>query len=342
MRNPALIVPREEAERTRRALLVAGLLRTDLRVRREGDRVALPIVGHDRPLPSGESGEREFEPLAGGGAKDYRELVDLPAEERRLLPRAFDVVGEIVLLRLPAALEPRASEIGSALLRFVPGARLVGVDHGVKGPARRRALARIAGDGPFRTVHRENGLDLAVDLEAAYFSPRLAREHARVAGQVRDGEAVADLCCGVGPFALTIARDRRAGSIVAVDLNPAAIELLRRSAAARPHATPIETVVDDVGAYVGRSGAFDRVVLNLPHDGIKYLPQLATHVRPGGTVHYYEVTPRRAVADRGEELVRTMGGPDRWVVALSRVVHPYSPRDDLVSFDLARRDREGR
>ena len=34
-------------------------------------------------------------------AHTYRDLLDVPAEEEALLPRSFDIVGDIVLVRIP-------------------------------------------------------------------------------------------------------------------------------------------------------------------------------------------------------------------------------------------------
>ncbi len=172
MKGRALLVPRGRGEELRRALLEDGLLRTDLEILREGDRLALPLVD-GRPVPDGmgELGEREFERLRSPGPTDYRDLVGLSPEETERLPRSFDVVGDIVLVRIPDELTALAPKIGRALLTFVPGARLVGADYGVRGPERRRSLEVIAGSGGWRTRHRENGLEVEVDLERAYFSP---------------------------------------------------------------------------------------------------------------------------------------------------------------------------
>ncbi len=343
MKGRALIVPRSQGETLRRSLLEEGLLRTDLAILREGDRLALPLVD-DRPAPTefGEVTERDFEPVHSPGPTDYRDLLPGFPEGAQRLPRAFDVVGDVVLIRIPDELAPRAGEIGGALLAFVPGARIVGADRGVHGPERRRSLERIAGDGGWRTRHRENGIDIEVDLERAYFSPRLAREHARVAAQVSEGDRVYDLCCGVGPFSLTIARDARAAKVTALDANPDALELLRASAARGKFGERISVVEGRVEAFAPNAEPVERVILNLPHEGIKYLPSVARTVARRGRLYYYEVTPRTELERRGEAVVRTLDRPEVWSVVDQHVVHPYSPNSALVAFVLERApgDRE--
>ena len=344
MKGPALIVPRHRGEALRRALLEGGLLRTDLEILREGDRLALPLVdGRAVPDGMGELGEREFGSLRSPGPTDYRNLLELPTEEAQRLPRSFDVVGDVVLIRIPDEFAARAPEIGRALLTFVPGARIVGADHGVHGPERRRSLEGIAGSGAWRTRHRENGIDIEVDLEQAYFSPRLAREHARVAAAVGHGDRVYDLCCGVGPFSLTIARDGRAREITALDSNPAALALLRASLARQKFATSVSVVGGPVEAFTPSAEAVERVILNLPLEGIKYLPSVARTVARRGRFYYYEVTPRAEFERRGEAVVGKLDRPEEWTVVDQHVVHPYSPSADLVAFVLARSrgEREG-
>lgn len=337
MRSRALEVPRADGERIRRALRDAGLLRDDLRISSQGDQLLLPVVAVGSIPPGwGRATESEFELVARPDATDYRDLIEGTPEERSTLPRSFDVVGEIVLIRIPEELEGRAREIGEALLAFVPGARLVGIDRGVHGTDRRRRIERIAGAGSWRTRHRENGIDLEVDLERAYFSPRLAREHAQVAAEVRSGDSVYDLCCGVGPFAATIARDGRARAIAAVDSNPVAIELLRATLRRLPAPTPVDARVEDVVTFATSAPPAERVILNLPHEGIKYLPQVARTVAPGGRLYYYEVTPRTELAHRGEAIVGSFEHPADWRAAAARVVHPYSPVSDLVAIAFDR------
>jgi tRNA (guanine37-N1)-methyltransferase len=340
MKVRALRVPRSRGEQSRRTLRDHGLLRTDLEVGHDGDDLLFPIRD-DAPVPPGlgKLEEAEFTPSSSRGPQDYRELLAWPPAELVDLPRSFDVVGDIVLIRLPSGLQSRGPEIGEALLRFVPGARLVGQDRGVQGPDRRRNVVRLAGAGPWTTEHRENGLALDVDLEGAYFSPRLAREHARVASEIRAGERVYDLCCGVGPFSVTIARDGRAAQVVAIDANPRAIECLRATLGRYPFGGRVEVVEGRLEQFGDGRAAFENVIFNLPHEGIKYLPSVANLVSRAGRLFYYEVAERDAREQRPDELLATLGGGDDWRLRDSRTVHPYSPTSDLVAYTLERISR---
>jgi tRNA (guanine37-N1)-methyltransferase len=337
MRARALVVPRARGEAVRRALADAGLLRTDLKIVSNEETLRFPVTDAG-PIPPewGVLGEEEFDPRELPAAADYRDLLAWPTGERDLLPRSFDVVGDVVLVRLPPELGARAPEIGDALLRFVPRARVVGWDHGVHGPERRRRIERLAGAGDWSTVHRENRLELCVDLERAYFSPRLAGEHARVASEVRDGDRVYDLCCGVGPFSVHIARDGRAREVVAVDANPAAIALLRQTLSRYPFAARVAPIEARIEEFLPGRPPFERAVLNLPHEGIKYAPSVARLVVPGGRLYYYEIVRRSEFDHRGDVIAGSLEPVGRWSPVGVRVVHPYSPDSDLAAFVFAR------
>jgi tRNA (guanine37-N1)-methyltransferase len=337
MRTWLVVAPAQRAESVRRELRELGLLRTDMRAIRTAEEVGFPVhAPPEAPLAGVRIEERDLAPEPST-PRSYRDLLQLPPAEQMLLPRSFDVIGDVVLIRLPPELRPRGAEIGAALRAFVPGARRVGSDEGVHGEARLRRLVPLAGSGSWRTLHREHGLELLVDPEVAYFSPRLAREHELVAAQVRPEETVWDLCCGIGPFALTIAHRGVVRRLVAVDSNPAAIALLRENAQRLGLADRIEIRGEPVERFLPGAGLADRVVLNLPHEGIKYVPSVAAAVAPGGTLHYYEVTPRVDRSMRGNALLELLSSGGSWECVDARRVHPYSPQADLVSYTLCRR-----
>jgi tRNA (guanine37-N1)-methyltransferase len=342
VRAPGVAVERGRAEEIRRRLAAGGWLRSELAPLREPGRVIFALKDGAPPLPPdllGSRGEFDFVELGPHRPRDYREGLHLPSELQSLLPSSFDVIGDLVLIRLPLELRPHASEIGGALLRFVPGCRKVGMDAGVHGDTRIRTLVALAGTGDWSTRHRENGLSFEVDVERAYFSPRLAREHARVADEVQAGERVLDLFCGIGPFAITILSRVPTARAVAVDLNPDAIRLLRANAQ-RLHVAARLTVEElPAEEFLRRPDAFTTVVMNLPREGYKYASQVARHVMAGGALHTYEVVDRRGAEARAADLLQELqtGSGGRWEIAGAHVVHPYSPSSDLMAFAARRR-----
>lgn len=328
VRTLAVVVPRKEGEEVRRALKSLGALRQDLAIREEGDLLLLPVaeavdVGY--PLR-----ETDLEPREGR-PRTYREVVEVPDPLRPLLPRSFDVVGDVLLLKLPEELEPHREAVGEALLTTHPGVRTVALDRGVRGPFRERRTEVVAGAADTRTVHREYGLEIAVDPAAVHFSPRVAAERRRVAQQVAPGEVVADAFCGVGPFALHVAR-AGAGTVYAVDANPVALAFLRENVR-RNRADAVVPIEGDADNVLPTLEGVDRVILDFPQEPLPHLAPALEPVREGGVLHYYEILERTVLEARLEEI--QTASPGRALEVLDvREVRGYSPTQAHYGVDL--------
>lgn len=320
-------VPRYDAEATRRRLLELGMLRIDLEVARQAGDVVFPVLDTSGPrLPTApfDFAERAVRP------DGYQDL--LPQDLRAAAPRAFDSIGDVVVVKVPDDLWPRRADIGQAILEF-HAARAVFADHGVVGPFRVRRLERIAGLGGSLTQVRENGVVLWVDPAAAYYSPRLASERARVAAQVQAGEHVIDLFAGVAPFAVQIAR--RGAMVNAVDINPEAVKLAQRNAAENGVAERVRLHSGDARAVAADLLRADRVIMNLPHGARSFLDVAARLLKPAATLHYHEILEPEQVSARSraiEEELANLGWKCR--VTTTRTVRNYSPREAHIAFDI--------
>ena len=152
----------------------------------------------------------------------------LPPELLDMVPQSFDIIGDIVVIDIPPKLEPYQNLIGEAILQTQKNVKTVLAKAGdISGVFRVRDYSFIAGEHKTQTIHREFGCQYHVDIAKAYFSPRLSHEHHRVAVLVQDGETVADLFAGVGPFSVLIGKRNPEARVYAVDLNPDAVELLK-------------------------------------------------------------------------------------------------------------------
>lgn len=308
-----------------------GVLRRDAKVVRDGATVYLPVtktvaVGHPVVV-------RDV-PEAARRVRSYKELADVPGDLAPLLPSSFDVVGDIAVVKVPEPLRALEDRIGDAILAWSPAIKVVAADRGVAGDFRIRQVEVVAGEPRTRTVHREHGLDYAVDVAKVYFSPRLGSERARIAARVRPGETVADLFAGVGPYAILIARRAQPKVVHAVDANPDAVELLRENVRRnRAHAVVPEH--GDAAEVLDRIEGVTRIVLDLPRSPREFLPRALRKVAPGGTVHVYAILERSALEAEADAVRHTAASVRRSVASLeAREVHTYAPTMALFALDV--------
>lgn len=327
---PGIRVPRGEAEATRRRLLELDALRLDLAVAKEGDDVVFPVVdscGPTLPTAPFDFDARQLRPAG------YQDLLAWPADLVAVAPRAFDQVGDIIVVKVPPEVKGREAELGDALLRF-HHARAVFADGGVKDEHRVRALTRIGGEGGALTQVNENGVRLWVDLSKAYFSPRLASERARVAAMVRPGEAVADLFGGVAPFGIQAAQ--RGAEVDSIDINPEACDLARRNVTDARVQERVRIWQGDAREVAAKLQPADRVMMNLPHGARHFLDVAARVAKPTATIHYHEILPPEKATMRAAEVLEEIGrGGWNGRLASHRTVRNYSPQESHVVFDLA-------
>ncbi|MHB8603743.1 MAG: class I SAM-dependent methyltransferase [Thermoplasmatota archaeon] len=340
MNAPALRVPRHDGERVRRALLDAGLLRLDLKVRVAGDEVLLPLARDVPDFEGRRATTAEFEAQKTPPPAWQQVVRGIPEALVAELPSSFDVIGDVVLFKVPRSLEAHAREIADAMLATIPNARCIALDHGVEGELRVRRLEVLAGSERSETVHVENGVRLRVDPATCYFSPRLATERKRVADLVAPGERVLDLFAGVGPFAIVIARHAKPARVDAVDLNAEAVRYMRENIVVNKVDGVVFAHEGDArvlaGEYAGASERFDRVITNLPHGAHAFLEAVMPLVKSGGTWHYHCIQSEDDLARHlGELGARSRAMGRELSVTARREVRTYSPSERHFAVDFA-------
>ncbi|MGB1585579.1 MAG: class I SAM-dependent methyltransferase [Thermoplasmatota archaeon] len=298
----------------RRQLIQAGRLRNDLKVAKDADGIWFPTTDGDV--------SHDFEQQTVR-ARHYTDLLDWPAERLALCPRAFDSLGELVIVKVPHDLWGDRADLGEAMRQFT-GARAVFHDRGVTGAYRTRDLERIAGEGGSATTVQENGATLHVDPAAAYYSPRLADERRRLATLTRPGEHVIDLFGGVAPQGIQLAK--QGAHVISVDLNPAAIELAHQNAATNK--VNVELHCGDARELAKTLDPADRVIMNLPHGAKDFLAEGAGLTRAGGVLHHHEILAVADLESRTKEL-EAIGHVEH-----VRHVRAYSAQEAHYVFDL--------
>jgi tRNA (guanine37-N1)-methyltransferase len=225
--------------------------------------------------------------------KTYDQLLANQLSQHSLdsLPRAVDVIGDIVIIEIPPELQAHKNLIGKAILATHKNVHTVLAKVGaVRGTYRLREFEIIAGEHKTTTVHKEYGCQYQVNVAKAYFSPRLSHEHNRVASLVQRGETVVDLFAGVGPFSVLIATNNADVKVYAVDINPEAISYLKRNIRLNRVEGRVIPLLGDARRLIENrlSGVANRVIMNLPEKVNEFIDAACRAVKPsGGVVHYY-------------------------------------------------------
>ncbi len=329
-----LKVPKTEGEEVRKKLLDAGIMDNRYKIGTEVDCLLFPLKGelpeelNEYPRVQRELEERTLE------VGDYRGSVDIPEELKDELPTSYDMIGSIAVIKIPEELSEYKKVIGRAVLKTHKKITTVMDDKGVTGDFRIRDVELIAGEPETRTVHREYGIELEVDVAKTYFSPRLATERWRIVNEVREGEVVLDMFAGVGPFSILIAKHVKVKHVHAVDINPIAIELLVANAERNGVAAVVEAHLGDAGELSPRSKS-DRVIMNLPHSAGDYIEPAVKSLKNGGVIHYYEILPEEKVEQRVQELIEEFKNLGKNAEIIERrLVRTYSPTDVHMAFDI--------
>ncbi|MFW9919587.1 MAG: class I SAM-dependent methyltransferase family protein [Candidatus Thorarchaeota archaeon] len=331
---PFLSVPSKYGELIRKRLLALALFDTNYKIVSEEKVLFFPLREHidieqtfpELPTSEYSVGRRNF-PEAFDGPKTLSDALKgrLTEKEVELLPRAYDLIGDIAILEIPEELVEHRFEIGHEFLKLRPNfTTVLGKNSAISGTLRIREYELLAGADKRDTIHVEYGCRIAVDLSKAYFSPRLLEEHNRIARQVVEDEHVVDMFSGVGPFALHIAKRTRA-TITAVDINPDASNLLKQSIPLNRLEGTIVPITADIRDYTesSKSGFADRVIMNHPSGAFNFIGEACKLLREDGVMHYYDFMggedPEQALCEKVKRLIEKSGRAIKKILLIRRV-----------------------
>ncbi len=326
-------VPVKDGETIRKILLTMELLDNSCKIISEDRVLYFPVkleltknqLATLNSAVSVDTGIRTFDVIP----QDPRTLVDalegkLPPEKLALLPRAYDLIGDIAVLEIPDEISSYSQLIGEVFHNIHSNFKTVLAKKGaVSGTTRVREYTLLAGEDRTKTIHTEYGCRLAVDVAKAYFSPRLLEEHNRIAQLVQTGEIVVDMFCGVGPFAIHITKNTDA-KVIAIDINQSAIDLLCESIGLNKLVGTILPVVADAHDYVNSNELnIDRVIMNHPSGASDFVSDACSILKPSGIMHYYDFiggdTPEDTLKEKVVGLVEKEGRSVKKIGLVRRV-----------------------
>ena len=261
--------------------------------------------------------------------KKTLESVLSPKESEELIS-AFDQIGEIIIVRIPDSLLSKKKIIGEALLNDVKIVRSVFYQaSAVEGDFRTRNLEIIAGEDNTETEYREFGCKFIVDVENAFFSPRLSTERDRIANLIQEGEVMTNMFAGVGMFSIIAAKKKKC-TVYSLDINPIASNLCERNIKLNKLAGEVVSINGDATQIINEQleNKSDRTLMLLPERSDEFLESAIKTTKDGGTIHYYSHIHADKKTDAGKlsEEHYLQVSPVKSEILGSKIVRPVGPR----------------
>ncbi|MHA1685116.1 MAG: class I SAM-dependent methyltransferase [Candidatus Heimdallarchaeaceae archaeon] len=246
----------------------------------------------------------------------------IPKKLHQFIPKAYDQIGTIIVIDIPQEIIEYKQKIGETVLSLFPSVKTVYRKRSpVTGQFRIRELELIAGEKRCDTIHVEHKIRLYVDVCNTYFSPRLGHEHHRIAKKCKDNETIVDLFTGVGAFPIHITTKTNA-TVYAVDINPAAIECVKRSVNLNKLKGKVIPVLGDCRRFSNSYNIkADKVIMNLPSHSHEYINVLCNIIKSSGRVFFYHFVgdkePEQEIKDiLAEELEKY-----NWIISKVHDIH---------------------
>jgi tRNA (guanine37-N1)-methyltransferase len=97
----------------------------------------------------------------------------------------------------------------------------------------------------------------------------------------------------------------------------------------------VTPVLGDARTEVGKLETADRIIMNLPHDARRFLAEAMRSLKPGGTIHFYEIM-EDADLEKNIGAIMDVAVREGRVVkeTARRKVKSYSPTMSFYAFDL--------
>ena len=338
MKSKAIELRPEKTEKVRKYLIKNSLIRRDLKIKRKSGFVYIPIKSQDNKINSYKVVKEEFIKIEKK-PKNLSDIVLIPNNLKEKLPKSYDIIGDIALIKIDSELLGYKSEIGNSLLKINKNLHTVCLVKPIKGEYRTRNVEIIAGENKSITEHTEYGLKFLVDIKKTYFSPRLATERKRVADLVKTGEIVVDMFAGVSPFSIMIAKYANPKIIYSVDKNKYAVKYGEENIKKNNFLDKIEVIHSDaknISKLFGKKGIkADRIIMNLPFSAHLFFKNALELIKSSCVIHYYDILKDENMQKRIIKLKKIAKELD---ISLTKInikkIKTYAPREFYIGIDI--------
>ncbi|MEK6937193.1 MAG: methyltransferase domain-containing protein [Nanoarchaeota archaeon] len=256
----------------------------------------------------------------------------IPESKLQYLPSSFDIIGSICVIELKPEIKRYSKLIGNLILKLNPSIKSVfRKSSKIKGKHRTHKLTYISGINTKKTIHKENNTLLKLNIEKCYFSPRLNNERLRVSRLVKKNESILVMFSGIGVYNFVILKNSSPKEVFGIEINKTAHKYaLENIKLNKIPESKIKLYNGDVKKALPKiNKKFDRIIMPLPKDSLKYLNLALKKAKKNGIIHLYTFLEEGKEKDLKEKLKNKK-------LKILKIVSSgvYAPRINRVCVDI--------
>lgn len=320
-------VPRKDAEEVRYLLWRKKLIDARRKVEKDRQFIKIPLLRRDVTLSRlkinlvKEEGKPKAKPVSP--YERIRGRIRLPEDLKGSLPRRWELVGDVLILKIPPNLMPYRGEIAQVYAKQLKAKAVLQDLGGIEGEFRKPKVEIILGEET-ETIHKENGVLFKLDVMETMFSSGNIGERVRMGSISSEGETVVDMFAGIGYFSLPMAIHSNPARIYACEKSPVAYGYLCQNIGLNRVEDVIKPIFGDC-RDVSPEGVADRIVMGYIKESHKFLPKALRVLNGRGWVHYHEACPNELLPRRPLERLEKAFKGWKMRVGNYHLVKSYAP-----------------
>lgn len=226
-------------------------------------------------------------------AEPFEEIearLDLPAHLKKLLPRKWELIGNVLILKLHEDLEPHREDLAAVYAAVLGAGTVLQELSGITGITRKPDMEVIYGSSTV-TIHTENSIKYKLDAKELMFSSGNISERLRMAELDCRDEVIVDMFAGIGYFSLPLAVYGKPRRVISCEINPVSFEYLKQNIDLNGVSDRVEPLLGDCRKTAPTNTA-DRLVMGLIKDTASFLPVALKVLKTrGGIIHFHHTCP---------------------------------------------------